>query len=138
MNPSANTVEIHLPPAGVSKMVWAISLFSLVGLIASLTTLGELSKPWRSFSTEALVTTFIASLTFIFGIAGLLVWQLARIVSTHQESVKHTIHKAQFEPLASLPPPSPPVYAHQGSIASVAEHTTRQMAGKVREPHAPE
>jgi hypothetical protein len=137
MNPSANTVEVHLPQAGISKMVWAISLFSLTGLIASLIALGELSNPWRGFQKELLIFAFIACLMFVFGVAGMLVWQLARMISAYQESVRHMINKAQFESPAP-PPQAQPVYipASNPSSSSVVEHTTRQMAGRQKEPNA--
>jgi hypothetical protein len=137
MNPSANTVEVHLPQAGISKMVWAISLFSLTGLIASLVALGELSNPWRGFPKEPLIFAFLACLLFVFGVAGLLVWQLARLVGAYKESVRHTINRAQFESLAP-PPQAQPVYIPASNISSpsVVEHTTRQMGGRHKEPIA--
>lgn len=131
MSPSANNIEVHLPQAGIPKMVGAIAFFSLMGLIASLIALGELSNPWRGFPKDLLVIAFIACLMFLFGIAGMLVWQLARMVGAYKESVRQTIHRAQFE--SPAPPPQPqPVYipASNISASSVVEHTTRQMAGR--------
>jgi hypothetical protein len=133
MNPAANTVEVHLPRAGVSGMVWAIAGFSLIGLIASLIMLGSLSGPGNS---ELVIIAFIACLMFILSVAGLLTWQLARLINTYRDSVRQTINKAQFE---ISPPPQPqPVYipAAQSPAPSVVEHTTRQMAGMHREPQA--
>lgn len=130
MNPAANTVEVHLPSAGVSGMVWAIAGFSLIGLIASLIMLGSLGGPWSGYSKEMIIFAFVACLAFIFSIAGLLTWQLARLINTYRDSVRQTINKAQFE--VSPPPPQPqPVYipAAQSPAPSVVEHTTRQMAG---------
>ena len=135
INPSANTVEVHLPPVGISKMVWAISLFSLAGLIASLVGLGDLSTPWREFPKDLLVIAFIACLMFLFGIAGMLVWQLSRMVSAYKESVRQTIHKPQIDSLTSAPQQIQPAYipASNISTSSVVEHTTRQMAGRHKE-----
>ncbi len=128
MNPAANTVELHLPRAGVAGMVWAIAGFSLVGLIASLIMLGVLSGP----GNPEPVIAFIACLTFILSVAGMLTWQLARLVNTYRDAVRQAINKAQFE-VSPPPPPQPqPVYipAPQSPAPSVVEHTTRQMAGK--------
>jgi len=136
MNPAANTVEVHLPRAGVSGMVWAIAGFSLIGLIASLIMLGSLSGPGNQ---EPAIIAFIACLMFILSIAGLLTWQLARLINTYRDSVSQTINKVQFE--VSPPPPQPqPFYipAAQSPASSVVEHTTRQMAGMQREPQARE
>jgi hypothetical protein len=135
MNPAANTVEVHLPRAGVSGMVWAIAGFSLIGLIASLIMLGSMSGPGNP---EPWIIAFIACLMFILSIAGLLTWQLARLINTYRDSVRQTINKVQFE--VSPPPQPQPVYipAAQSPAPSVVEHTTRQMAGMHREPQARE
>jgi hypothetical protein len=139
MNPAANTVEVHLPRAGVSGMVWAIAGFSLIGLIASLIMLGGLAGAGSGYSQEAVIFAFVACLTFVFSVSGLLTWQLARLINTYRDSVRQTINKAQFEVLP--PPPQPqPVYipVAQSSAPSVVEHTTRQMAGGYGEAQARE
>jgi hypothetical protein len=131
MNPAANTVEVHLPRAGVSGMVWAIAGFSLIGLIASMIMLGSL----QGFSSKDLVGAFIACLMMIFSVAGLLTWQLARLINVYRDAVRQTINKSQFEVLPPAPQPQP-VYipAGQPQAPSVVEHTTRQMAGVYGEP----
>jgi hypothetical protein len=130
MNPAANTVEVHLPRAGVTGMVWAIAGFSLIGLIASLIMLGNLGGP-----PERGMIAFIACLMFTFSVAGLLTWQLARLINTYRDAVTQTINKAQFEVLQPAPQPQP-VYipVGQSPAPSVVEHTTRQMAGVYVEP----
>jgi hypothetical protein len=138
MNPAANTVEVHLPRAGVSGMVWAIAGFSLIGLIASLIMLGGLSGPSSDPITERVTIAFIACLTFIFSVAGLLTWQLARLIGAYRDTVRQTINKAQFE---VSPPPQPQlgyIPAALSPTPSVVEHTTRQMAGMHGEPQARE
>lgn len=138
MNPAANTVEVHLPRAGVAGMVWAIAGFSLVGLIASLIMLGSLSGPASDPLTEGVIFAFVACLMFVFSVTGLLTWQLARLINTYRDAVRQTINKSQFE---VLPPPQPqPVYipAAHSPTPSVVEHTTRQMAGAYGEPQARE
>ena len=133
---TANTVEVHLPRAGVTGMVWAIAAFSLIGLIASLIMLGGMSSPGNT--PDPVIFAFVACLTFIFSVAGLLTWQLARLINTYRDSVRQTINKVQFE--VSPPPQPQPVYipAAQSPAPSVVEHTTRQMAGMHREPQARE
>jgi hypothetical protein len=137
MNPAANTVEVHLPRAGVAGMVWAIAGFSLIGLIASLIMLGSMSGPPGLPLHEGVIFAFVTCLMFVFSVAGMLTWQLARLINTYRDAVKQTINKTQFE--VSPPPPQPqPVYipAAQSPSPSVVEHTTRQMAGMYREPQA--
>ena len=114
-------------------MVWAIAAFSLIGLIASLIMLGGLSGPGNGYNPGSVIFAFVACLAFIFSVAGLLTWQLARLINTYRDSVRQTINKVQFE----VSPPQPqPVYipAAQSPAPSVIEHTTRQMAGMHREP----
>jgi len=138
MNPAANTVEVHLPRAGVTGMVWAIAAFSLIGLIASLIMLGGLSGPGNGYNPGSVIFAFVTCLAFIFSVAGLLTWQLARLINTYRDSVRQTINRVQFE---VSPPPQPhPVYisAPQSPAPSVVEHTTRQMAGVYGEPQARE
>jgi hypothetical protein len=119
-------------------MVWAIAGFSLIGLIASLIMLGGMSDGLPT-PTEPVLFAFVACLAFVFSVAGLLTWQLARLINTYRDAVRQSINKAQFE--VSPPPPQPqPVYIPSAPAPSpsVVEHTTRQMAGMYREPQARE
>src|SRR5262245_57535226 len=133
MNPAANTVEVHLPRAGVAGMAWAIAGFSLIGLIASLIMLGGLSGPSGDPITGRVVAVFISSLAFILCVSGLLTLQLARLVNTYRDAVRQTLNKAQLE--VSPAPQPQPIYipAAQSPSSSVVEHTTRQMADMRRE-----
>src|SRR5688572_24402761 len=106
MNPAANTVEVHLPRAGTAGMVWAIAGFSLIGLIVSLIMFGSLWNPGGSHP-EAVIMAFVACLGFTLSVAGLLTWQLARLISAYRDAVRQTIDKSQFE---VLPPHPQPVY----------------------------
>lgn len=132
MSPAGNLVEIQMPKPRVMGMTITITAFSLIGLIATIVGIEELSNglPVR----EPLIVAFLGCLAFIFSIAGILVWQLSRLISVYQEAVRQTIHKAQFEPVAPPQPTFPqaqPVYvpAPQEVVQnSVTEHTTRQMA----------
>lgn len=131
MNPATNTVEVRLPRAGVVGMVWAIALFTLIGLIASMIMLGSL----HGLPPEGLVLSFIACLMLLSSVAGLLTWQLARLITVYRDAVKQTINKTQFEVL----PPSPQpqqfyIPAGQPQAPSVVEQTTRQMAGVYADP----
>jgi hypothetical protein len=143
MSSAANMVEVHLPRAGAGGMVWAIAGFSLIGLIASLIMLGNLGGPGSGYSEGSVIFAFVACLMFVFSVAGLLTWQLARLINTYRDAVRQTINKSQFEILPA-PPPSPlqsqPVYlqAAPSPSPSVVEHTTRQMAGIYGEPQARE
>lgn len=142
MNPSTNSVEVHLPKFRLTGMVFIIALFSIVGLITTLIGIDELSH--RALPGPGLIIALLGSLLFVFSVAGLLVWQLARLITTYQDAVRQTIQKAQTEP----PPPvasfySQPPQAFISSVqdpgqSSVTEHTTRQMAAKYTVPRASE
>src|SRR5262245_19710703 len=128
MTQTANTVEVHLPRAGITGMVWAIAAFSLIGLIASLIMLGGLSGGGSGYSERAIIFAFVVCLTFIFSVGGLLTWQMARLINTYRDSVRQTINKTQFD-VSPAPQPQPGyIPAAQSPAPSVIEHTTRQMA----------
>ena len=137
MNPTAGTVEVHLPRAGVSWMVLAIAGFSLIGMIASLIMLGNFSDPSTGHFHESVIAAFLTCMLFVFSVAGMLTWQLARLINSYRDAVKQTINRAQFE-VSPHPQQPQPVYipAAHSPAPSVVEHTTRQMAGAYGEPHA--
>jgi hypothetical protein len=130
LDPTTNVIEINLPRPRVAAMVTAIVGFSFAGLVAALTTLSAFTHGDRP--TEPMVFVFVCCLLFVFAVAGLLVWQLARLINSYKDAVQQTIQKAQFEPVAAaspLPPQPQPLYipAPQESASSVTEHTTRSF-----------
>ncbi len=134
MAPPGNPVEFHVPrPPRVTGMVWAIAMFSFAGLAASMAFLDELSFR-DGLSGQHKILAFIMSMLFVFGISGMLVWQLARMISTWQQTVRQLVQKSQNElPAQSqsvLPQPQfQPVQiaASPEAVPSVIEHTTRSL-----------
>ncbi|HZS06439.1 MAG TPA: zinc ribbon domain-containing protein [Blastocatellia bacterium] len=133
MNPTANSIEVHMPRPRVAGMVWAIALFSTAGLIASMVFLNELI-PRNELSEGPKIFAFVASLMFVLGISGMLVWQLARMIGTWQHAVQQSAQKAQNELAAQSQPALPqpqyqpaPVAANKETVPSVTEHTTRSF-----------
>ncbi len=127
MSLTASTVELHMPQPRMTGMVWAIALFSFLGFIASLIMLGSMYN-----GREDILITFVFCLAFVFSISGLLVWQLARLISTFRDAVRQTINRAQTESITPSPsfssqaqPANLPA-AHE-PIRSVTEHTTRSI-----------
>lgn len=131
MAPASNTIEFHLPRLRVTGMTWAIVLFSFVGLAISMTALSALQG--TSLSSDDLVVVFAMSLLFVLSVAGMLGWQLARIVSIWQQAVQQSTQKAQQElstptqPALSPSATPPTLAAPREAVASVSEHTTRSF-----------
>jgi len=130
--PASTTVELHMPKPRVAGMALTIALFSFAGLVASMLLLQDLSH--RDLHKEELVIPFMASLIFVFGIAGLLVWQMSRMINTYQEAVRQSVQKAQNELVAAATPVLPPQQAQPAQLSvaseqtpSVVEHTTRSF-----------
>ncbi len=124
MTSSTNTVEVHVPRPRFTGMFWAIAALSIGGLIACFTAFSEFAQ--EGLRGDQLLIPFVMGLLFIGGIAGGMIWQLARLVSTFQQNVR--------QPKVETPPlPQPPQYETPAlpltiePPASVSEHTTRSF-----------
>jgi hypothetical protein len=74
------------------------------------------------------------SLMFIGAISGLLIWQLARMITAYQKGGRNVVVEKHI--IREAPPAQLGAPADQSQQAveqpSVVEHTTRQFAGKYR------
>ena len=121
MTQPANNVEVHLPRPRFTGMFFAIAALGIVGLIACFTAFGDFAH--RGLHGDELLIPFFLGLLFVFGIAGGLIWQLSRLISTFKQSVK----AALTEP-TPLPMNQPPrLVAPLKPGTSVTEHTTRSF-----------
>jgi hypothetical protein len=90
----------------------------------------------RNAPAEAVVLSFVLGLLFVGGIAGFLMRQLSRLITTQQKSnqapaqERIIIREAQAPQIGA---PADPVWG-ASAPPSVVEHTTRQMAGVYNEP----
>ncbi|HEX4947477.1 MAG TPA: zinc ribbon domain-containing protein [Blastocatellia bacterium] len=125
MTAPTNTVEVHIPPPRFAGMFWAVAVMSIVGLIACFIAFNEFAH--EGLRGDHLLVTFVAGLFFIGCVAGGLIWQLARLVSTFQQTVRQP--KAETIPLLQSPPPS--LATPPEPLASVSEHTTRSFDSAV-------
>lgn len=120
--PTSQVESTLMRPPRFGYLFWAISALGLgglgivVGLIATMASFG--------IQGEDLIIVFIVSLTFIFGLAGLLIRQLSRVTSAYHEAIRtaNTERPAvtEYRPTQINAPPETP--------SSVVEPTTRQFA----------
>src|SRR5262249_6068469 len=125
------------PPRMVG-MFWAITMFCVIGLIAVFRAYARLVG--SGLRGDELIVPFVMSLIFIGAIAGLLIWQLSRMISAYQKAERNVVvekHYIREAPPAQLGAPTDPIQQSVES-PSVVEHTTRQFAGKYRESNAPQ
>lgn len=132
MTPAGNVIEFHLPRLRTTGMTWAIAVFSFVGLLTAILTAAGMHS--NGLTVSALFGFFITILLFVSGVSGVLIWQLSRIISTWQESVRQAAQKAQSElqaqTQAALPPQTAQPFAISAAperLPSVTEHTTRSF-----------
>jgi hypothetical protein len=105
-----------------AAMFWAVAMLGLGGLGMAFGILATMAS--FDMRGDELIIPFVFTLIFIFGLAGLLIWQLSRIISSYQQ----TNRAASFErpTLGESRPaqiPAPP-----DALPSAVEHTTRQFA----------
>jgi hypothetical protein len=129
MNSTGPTVEIHIQRPPVAAMTFAIAAFGIIGFIASLITLAVMSRK-SDLGSEPLIAILFFCLMFVFMVAGLLSWQLGRLIGAYRDTIKRTIESEKVETAI----PSQPVFPQrqqsymppvQEPASSVTEHTTR-------------
>jgi hypothetical protein len=111
-------------------MFVAVAAFSIAGLFMALAVLNNLTG--RGLRGDDLIVPFVMTLMFTGGIAGLLVWQLARLITAYQKTGRNVIvekHYIRESPPAQLGA-STGQFQQAVEPPSVIEHTTRQLAGK--------
>ncbi|HEY7182488.1 MAG TPA: zinc ribbon domain-containing protein [Blastocatellia bacterium] len=130
----ADEPKMGRPRLGI--MFSAVAAFGIAGLIAAYNMLDTLTK--RGLRGDDLVVPLLMTLMFTGSIAGLLIWQLARLITAYQKSnqvpaqERVIIKEAQVPRLGLTNDPVQGV----GEPASVVEHTTRRMADVYVEPKA--
>jgi len=116
----------------LAAMFWAVAAFGIVGMITVFSMYNKLSE--RGLRGDELILPFMMGMMFTGGIAGLLIWQLSRLITAYQKTGRNVVVEKQY--VREAPPAQ--LGAPTGSIEqsveppSVVEHTTRQMAGKYK------
>ena len=132
LSPPASTVEVKVPRLRLTGMFWAIVVFGMTGLALAFT--GLLLMWGYGARGDELLIPFVFSLLMISAISGLLIWQLARLVSAYQQLSRNP----SFERPAINEPRQAQLATPPEAAPSVIEHTTRQFAPAYKEPSARE
>jgi hypothetical protein len=116
----------------LAVMFCAVAAFSAVGMLMAFVVYTELAN--RGLRGDELIVPFMMGIMFTCAIAGLLIWQLARLVTAYQKGERNVVVEKHFireSPLSQLGATADPL---QQSVEppSVVEHTTRQFAGKYK------
>ena len=116
----------------LAAMFCAIAAFGIAGMVTAFAMLDRLTG--RGLRGDDLIVPFVMTLMFNGAIAGLLIWQLARMITAYQKSGRNVVvekHYIREAPPAQLGAPTDSLQQIV-EPPSVVEHTTRQMAGKYK------
>ena len=116
----------------LAVMFCAVAAFSAVGMLMAFVMYNKLAN--RGLRGDELILPFMMGMMFTGAIAGLLIWQLARLVTAYQKGERNVVvekHYIRESPPAQLGAPADPL---QKAVEppSVVEHTTRQFASKYK------
>jgi hypothetical protein len=114
----------------LATMFVAVVAFSVVGMLTVFHMYNILSA--RGLRGDELILPFMMGMMFTGAIAGLLIWQLSRLITAYQKTGRNVVVEKHFireAPPAQLGAPTDPL---QQAVEppSVVEHTTRQFASK--------
>ena len=118
----------------LATMFWAIGAFGFCGL--ALLFMGYLELAGRGLRGDDLFMPFAMGFVLIGAIAGLLVWQLSRLITLQQQQLAPRPIRRKRQELPAQPQPQQvPSGPSTDSIpaVSVVEGTTRQFAPVYRE-----
>ena len=118
-------------------MFCTVAAFGILGMLTVFAMYNHLAS--RGLRGDELLLPFLMGMVFTGTITGLLIWQLARMITAHQKTGRNVVvekHYIREAPPAQLGAPTDPIL-QTVEPPSVAEHTTRQMASRYRESSAP-
>jgi len=124
------------PPRFQATSIFAVvALFGAVGLLMNLISYFQLIKRLNVSPGDAMMS-FVLGLMLVGGIAGLLIWQLSRLITAYQRSSQAPPQERVIIREVQAPHLGAPADQVQSFVgpSSVVEHTTRQMGGVYSEP----
>jgi hypothetical protein len=124
----ADAPKIERPKLGL--MFVAVTVFGIAGMFMAFVMLDLLAG--KGLRGDDLIVPFVMTLMFTGAIAGLLIWQLARLITTYQKTGRNVVVEKHFirEPPPAQLGASTGQFQQAVEPPSVVEHTTRQLAGK--------
>lgn len=120
--------KIERPRLGI--MFAAVAIFGVAGMFMAFILLDMLAG--KGLRGDDLIVPFVMTLMFTGAIAGLLIWQLARLITAYQKTGRNVVvekHYIRESPPAQFGVNTGPMQ-QVVEPPSVVEHTTRQLAGK--------
>jgi hypothetical protein len=132
LNQPGNTVEVHIARPPIAAMTISIAAFGIIGFIASLITLDEMTER-EIKDNDVVIATFFFCLMFLILVVGVLSWQLGRLISTYRETIRRTVENEKAE-IATPSQPVLPQRQHsymppaQEPVSGVTENTTRTFS----------
>jgi uncharacterized protein (DUF983 family) len=124
----------RFPAAGIFAIV---ALFGAVGLLMNLVSHYKLIQRLNVRPDDAMVSLALG-LLLVGGVAGLLIWQLSRLITAFQKSNQAPAQERVIIRESQVPQIGGPSDSIRSVVGphSVVEHTTRQMASVYSEPKA--
>lgn len=136
-----NDGKPDIPKAPRLMLVSIFLSIAGLGLFGLMALLNMYRSLWVEGARDAhLIMPFVFGVLLIGGIAGLMIWQLSRLISTFGGSGQMIASERPVMREALSPQVAAPTDPIRNVVESpsVVEHTTRQMAGVYREPPARE
>ena len=120
LSQSESVVQVNISRPPIAAMTWAIAAFALLGFIAVVAIEGR----GNDFLTKCFM--------FLSLVVGLLSWQLGRLISTYQDTIKRSIESEKIVTHIPSQPVQPQrqqsyVPPAQEPVPGVTENTTRAL-----------
>ena len=131
---------IQLPTLKITGVFFVIAAFVLFSLMFVYNFYWDMIR--REIRGPELFVPFVLGVGVIGAVAGLLSWQLSRLITVARKqedwaAKQERLTFREVQPQGRFIAPADPI-RNAAEAPSVVEHTTRQMAGVYREPAARE
>jgi len=140
LTPSDKPPVIQLPTLKITGVFFVIAAFVLFSMMFVYDFYWDMIR--QQIRGPELFVPFVLGVGLIGAVAGLLCWQLSRVITVARKQENWAMKQeqptfAEVQPQGRLVTPADPIRSAV-EPPSVIEHTTRQMASVYREPAARE